>query len=97
MKEHNLYTFVENHPILVMEYDDHVVRSSHEVAKEIQEAMKGRGAGCNELGDIGGNALLGRVRAAVRQQGVQILVSYPERIMVGGNFGLGRVGKMTDK
>ncbi|KAJ3013357.1 Vacuolar protein sorting-associated protein 41 [Thoreauomyces humboldtii] len=77
---YNLYAFVQDHALIVLEYDDNVVSTDPEVKARVAQAVLDGSATEDSLGDIGGNAVLGRVRAAVQQKGVQILVHHPDRV-----------------
>ncbi|KAI8921093.1 hypothetical protein DFJ77DRAFT_448518 [Powellomyces hirtus] len=78
--KYNLYAFVESHALLVMEYDDHVLNADEKIAREIEKAVLSSSETSGLLGEIGGNAVLGKVRAAIHQKGVQILVNHPDRV-----------------
>ncbi|KND01521.1 uncharacterized protein SPPG_03320, partial [Spizellomyces punctatus DAOM BR117] len=80
--QHNLYTFVQDHALYIMDYDDFYVRTSQEIADKIAVAVQEPATSTTDLGYIGGNALLGKIRAAVHRPGVQLLVNHPDRILV---------------
>ncbi|KAJ3190235.1 Vacuolar protein sorting-associated protein 41 [Gaertneriomyces sp. JEL0708] len=79
VKEYNLYSFVQSHAVLIMEYDDYCLNSSPEIANEIAMAIAGNGD--TELRDIGEDIELGKTRAATRMPGVQLLISHPDHIL----------------
>ncbi|KAJ3144786.1 Vacuolar protein sorting-associated protein 41 [Geranomyces variabilis] len=78
--KYNLYAFVQDHALLIMEYDDHILNANVEIMSAIESAVLNGSDSSHIFGDIGGNAGLGKVRAATKQDGVQLLVNYPDRI-----------------
>ncbi|KAJ3175357.1 Vacuolar protein sorting-associated protein 41 [Geranomyces variabilis] len=77
---HNLYAFIQDHALLIMEYDDHILNANVAIMSAIESALLNGSDSSQIFGDIGGNAGLGKVRAATKQDGVQLLVNYPDRI-----------------
>ncbi|KAJ3146963.1 Vacuolar protein sorting-associated protein 41 [Geranomyces michiganensis] len=78
--KYNLYAFVQDHALLVMEYDDYVLNADVGITSAIESAVLNGSDSSHIFGDIGGNAGLGKIRAATKQDGVQICVNFPDRI-----------------
>ncbi|KAI9098827.1 hypothetical protein DFS34DRAFT_619093 [Phlyctochytrium arcticum] len=85
---HNLYTWVQDHAVLIMDYDDWFVHHDPDVKTQIEKAVAEENATLMNtpllgpgLGYVGGDIEVARARAAVDRSGVQILVGFPDRIM----------------
>ncbi|KAJ3031748.1 Vacuolar protein sorting-associated protein 41 [Rhizophlyctis rosea] len=81
IQRYNLYAFVEEHIMLIMEYDQHMVDNDPTVAEEIARAVTHQEER-TELGDVKGSVSLGRIRAAGRCPGVQVLATSTDRVPI---------------
>ena len=81
VKRYNLYSFVQDNVLLVMEYDQHLIDTDRTIAEEIARAVA-HDDERTELGDLKGSVTLGRIRAAGRCPGVQTLVTSTDRVPV---------------
>ncbi|KAJ3297142.1 Vacuolar protein sorting-associated protein 41 [Borealophlyctis nickersoniae] len=79
VKQYNLYSFITDHVLLLMEYDQHHIDTDPNIAEEISRAVANPDER-SELGHIEGSVALGRIRAAVREAGVQTLAQCTDRV-----------------